>query len=295
MSQLVTLAFVICAMALSLSLIVSSVKLEQSMSDSNSKQLVPIGSLGPLHTNRKHYRYYDSMYYTALQYGADAHSVLEVGCASDPFIKYLDWADRRTCVAPYFVDYANNNKTRKQEEVEKITADFMEYNLPNNQKYDLLLCNQVLEHVSNPQSFMRKLIDSAETSIISVPYDWGACGAKNDKKGCNHITDNIDYDRLLMWTAPHKPIHSAIVTEKMNSKFNRRIILVYKPSETIELMATSPVKKILDGVKSGDLVREHAKGGIHTLIEDEMAIAAKKRQAVTASKKKATLFSKNMT
>jgi SAM-dependent methyltransferase len=131
---------------------------------------VPVGALGPSNSDRSHYRYYDSLYYTALQYGADAQSIIEVGCASDPFIQYLDWADRRTCVAPYFVDYTKSNKKLNHTKIEKITADFMKYKLPNNKKYDLLLCSQVVEHVPDPKPFMRKLIDSAETSIISVPY-----------------------------------------------------------------------------------------------------------------------------
>ena len=45
-----------------------------------------------------------------LQFGANAKSIMEVGCASDPFLKYLDWIDERTCVAPYFVNYGKTSK-----------------------------------------------------------------------------------------------------------------------------------------------------------------------------------------
>jgi hypothetical protein len=250
----------------------------------HSKHIVPIGSLGPKNTNREHLRYYDSMYYTALQYGADAHTILEVGCASDPFIKHLDWADKRTCVAPYFVDYSNNNAKHKDDKVEKITADFMEYELPLNKKYDLLLCNQVLEHVSNPKSFMLKLIDSAETSIISVPFDWGNCGSKKDN-GCNHVTDNITYERLLMWTHPHKPIHSTIVTEKVDSKYNKRIILVYKSSEFV-----NGSLYFADYSKNNMKVE---KGGISNLIEDEIIAAEKRRKSIASNKKKRKTIASN--
>ena len=278
-SQVVAPLLVICAAATMFVMIVTIFKVDQSVPSSDSKQLVPVGSLGPKNTNRKHLRYYDSMYYTALQYGADAHTILEVGCASDPFIKYLDWADKRTCVAPYFVDYSSNNAVHKDDKVEKITADFMEYELPLNKKYDLLLCNQVLEHVSNPKSFMLKLIDSAETSIISVPFDWGNCGSKEVKHGCNHVTDNITYERLLMWTHPHKPIHSTIVTEKVDSRFNKRIILVYKSSEFVN---GSPY--FADYTNNNMNVEKVEKGGISNLIEDEI-IAAEKRRKIIASKK----------
>lgn len=258
--NLVAPLLVICAAATMFVIIVTSFKVVHP-----SVPLVPVGSLGPTNTTRKHLRYYDSMYYTALQYGADAHTILEVGCASDPFIKYLDWADKRTCVAPYFVDYSNNNAKRKDDKVEKITADFMEYELPLNKKYDLLLCNQVLEHVGNPKAFMLKLIDSAETSIISVPFGWGKCRSKGDKHGCNHVTDNITYERLLMWTQPHKPMHSTIVSEKVDSKFNKRIILVYKSSE----FNNTRVEK----------------GGTSNLIEDEIIVAEKRRKTIASLKK----------
>lgn len=274
-SQVVAPLLVICAAATMFVMIVTIFKVVDQ-----SVPLVPLGSLGPKNTNREQFRYYDSMYYTALQYGADAHTILEVGCASDPFIKYLDWADNRTCVAPYFVDYSNNNAKRKDNKVEKITADFMEYELPLNKKFDLLLCNQVLEHVSNPKAFMLKLIDSAETSIISVPFDWGNCGSKEDKHGCNHVTDNITYKRLLMWTHPHKPIHSTIVTEKVDSKFNKRIILVYKSSEFVN---GSPY--LADYSNNHMKVEKVEKGGINNLIEDEI-IAAENRVRLLLSESK---------
>ena len=49
----------------------------------------PIGSLGPHGTSRKHYRYYDSVFYSAMQFGSKAQSAIEVGCANDPFLRHL--------------------------------------------------------------------------------------------------------------------------------------------------------------------------------------------------------------
>ena len=68
-----------------------------------------IGKLGPSKSTRSDYRYYDSLFYTTLQYASEAKTSIEVGCANDPFIKYLDWIDKRTCVAPYFIDYSNED------------------------------------------------------------------------------------------------------------------------------------------------------------------------------------------
>ncbi len=83
--------------------------------------------------------------------------------------------------------------------VERITADFMEYELPDNKKYNLLLCNQVLEHAPQPALFMKKLISLAKISIILVPFNWGDCG-----KLCKHTTNHITNKKLLEWSAPHE-------------------------------------------------------------------------------------------
>lgn len=212
-------------------------------------QKAPIGSLGPSGTNRIHLHYYDTLFFTALQFGADAKSILEVGCAADPFIQYLDWIDQRTCVAPYFVQYGNFSKTNEDfgTKITAVTADFMEYQLPNQKKFDLLLCNQgeahesgfiiifnelahsfdfsffpVLEHVLDPAPFMKKLIESAKTSIISVPYNWEGCGDI-----CNHKTDFISMTKLTEWSAPYLPVYRGIVTEEGDGKFNKRVIFVF--------------------------------------------------------------------
>lgn len=78
-----------------------------------------IGSLGPSNTSRTNLQYYDSVFYTALQYASEAKTSIEVGCADDPFIKYLDWIDKRTCVAPYFIDYKNEDNSEAERNMNK--------------------------------------------------------------------------------------------------------------------------------------------------------------------------------
>lgn len=205
---------------------------------------VPIGSLGPKGTTREHFVYYDMLFLLALRYGRDAKSILEVGCATDPFVRYLSYiggdttSQKRTCVAPYFVNYENKKKEKQdqgQHDVELIEADFMKWDIPasqknqqnQNQKYDLLICSQVVEHVPDPGAFMKKLIKSATTAIISVPYDWPDCGKK-----CNHISNHITLDTILEWTSPeYKPVHYAIVSERGTGKTkntDKRIIAVFQ-------------------------------------------------------------------
>lgn len=198
---------------------------ERSTLLSDALSNTPIGSLGPKNTNRLHYRYYDSLFYTAIQFGSEAKSTIEVGCASDPFLKYLTWVPKRTCVAPYFTSYGDGKgKESVQGSIQSVKANFMEYELPDNEKFDLLICSQVVEHVGDSKAFVQKLINSAETSIISVPYKWNDCG-----KQCNHKSDKISYDTILEWSYPHVPVMSTIVHEDREKKvYHRRIIVVFK-------------------------------------------------------------------
>lgn len=221
-----------------------SLKQQQSSSNTNKLALAmlktPIGSLGSgqSSTSSNSKRHYDSLFYTTMQYGADATSVIEVGCSSNtPFLVYLDWIDRKTCVGPLFdengMDMRNTTTTAliekndEEAKVEKTDTNFMNYLPPKgSKKFDLLLCNQGLEQVADPGAYVKKLISTATTSIISVPYECDTCN--------HHVTDHITYDMIMEWSAPHVPVYSGIVAEIHESageKMERRIILVYKPDE----------------------------------------------------------------
>ena len=152
-----------------------------------------------------------------------------MGCASNPFIQYLDWADKRTCVAPYYVDCSSSVKSKQLSKdshaIDSVVADFMEYEV-DDYSYDLLVCSQVVEHVPDPSAFMKKLIRAAKTSIISVPFNWPPCG-----ESCNHVTDKITCSMLLKWNKPYKPVYSSIVQEKGEGDMTKRIIVVFQTEE----------------------------------------------------------------
>jgi SAM-dependent methyltransferase len=183
----------------------------------------PIGSLGPKKTGRLHHRYYDSLFYAAMQFGRKAKNVIEVGCGYDPFVQHMTWIPEKICVAPYFTSYGAKSKKGVGAEIEKVTADFMDFELPNDDAFDLLICSQVIEHVKNPKKFMQKLIRSARIAIISVPYQWKPCVGK-----CGHKSHEISYKQTLEWSYPYVPIVSTIVEEREDSTNNRRIVLVFE-------------------------------------------------------------------
>jgi SAM-dependent methyltransferase len=191
----------------------------------------PVGSLGPKDTDRLHLRYYDSLFYAAMQFGSKAKSIIEVGCGYDPFLKYMTWIPEKLCVAPYFADYVKGKENHIGADIEQVTADFMDFKLPNDRAFDLLICSQVIEHVENPKDFMQKLIRSARISIISVPYQWKTCVGK-----CGHKSHEISYNKTLEWSYPYVPIVSTIVKEKSDrsSTNNRRIVLVFERDDVLE-------------------------------------------------------------
>jgi len=185
----------------------------------------PIGSLGPKGSSRQHYRYYDSVFYSAVQFGSKAQSAIEVGCAGDPFLRHLSWIGDRTCVAPYFEAY-DGQADKDSKDVKHVVADFMEYK--PKKTFDLLLCNQVIEHVQDPAAFMKKLIESATISIISAPYNWPSCG-----KNCGHVTDNITPSMFAEWSSPYKPVISEVIMEGKGAVYEKRFLWVFDRTNDI--------------------------------------------------------------
>lgn len=53
-------------------------------------------------------------------------------------------------------------------DVSLIETDFYKFN--PSEKYDLVICNQVMEHVDDPAAFAQKLLSIGKVVIASVPY-----------------------------------------------------------------------------------------------------------------------------
>jgi hypothetical protein len=194
----------------------------------------PIGSLGAKGTQRENYKYYDALFFVALQFGRNAKTLLEVGCSNDPFANYLTWMEERLCVAPYVINYekarvnqpllasSSLSSSNNHDAVGFVKADFMEWEAPSTQpSYDIVICGQVLEHVPDPAQFLRKLIQTAKVAtIVSVPYKWSDCG-----KNCHHLHHQIGMHTVLEWAGTeNKPVYQSIVTE---SNGYARLIMVF--------------------------------------------------------------------
>ncbi len=114
--------------------------------------------------------------------------------------RYLEWFDRfeRTSV-----EIPTRGCTL--DEVRVIHSDFMDWK--PDQKYDLVLCLQVLEHVPDASAFALKLLTCGRVVIVSVPYRWpaGSCS--------EHVHDPVDESKLKAWTE-RDPVESAVVDSR---------------------------------------------------------------------------------
>src|SRR5262245_51157936 len=92
--------------------------------------------------------------------------------------------------------------------------DFMAYQPA--ERFDLVICLQVLEHLPEAALFARKLVETVRTIIVSVPYKW-------PKGKCRwHLQDPVDETKLDGWMQK-KPIDVSVVTDR-----EARMVAVYQ-------------------------------------------------------------------
>lgn len=127
-------------------------------------------------------------------------SLLDVGGGVTMGVRYLASPElagwQKTAVETKWGDY-------RMPGVELHLGDFIEWD-SGDQRFDVALCLQVLEHVSDPTAFAQKLFELADVVVISVPYKW----PKGMTKG--HTHDPVDEVKLRKWTG-REPFESRIV------------------------------------------------------------------------------------
>lgn len=142
------------------------------------------------------YHFYTAAYVAA--FGRNAKSIIDVGAHKSDMVEWFTWIPKK-CTLDLTEPYSS-------EHVEAIQTDFSLYE--TEQKFDLALCLQVLEHIEDAEAFAQKLFSIARDVIISVPYKWphGHTGS--------HVHDPVDEAKVESWTH-RKPSHSLLVPEPL--------------------------------------------------------------------------------
>jgi hypothetical protein len=159
---------------------------------------------------RKNFFYYKRIIEISQHYARNAHSVIDIGNNKTEYILEFNWIPNK-----FVLD--RDNRALIHEGLTSYDADFL--NWKNPQKYDLVLCLQVLEHLANPELFAAKLFDICNDKVlISLPYKWPEGFCKYHKQ------DPIDEVKISTWIKK-KPVFQEIVKEEGNI---RRWIGLYK-------------------------------------------------------------------
>jgi hypothetical protein len=130
---------------------------------------------------RKNYRYYKEVTDLLDDLGYK-DSIIDVGSYNTPVVTYGNF-DKR-----YRID---KEKLDPIEGVIDIQKDWLDVDL----SADVITCLQTLEHLDDDEikPFCKKLKSSAETLIVSVPYNW-------DEDRCEwHKQDPVDLKKVCNW------------------------------------------------------------------------------------------------
>ncbi|MCL1987799.1 MAG: class I SAM-dependent methyltransferase [Firmicutes bacterium] len=151
----------------------------------------PTGSYANRRKNMLYYEYISRMLYVLTQ---QTNSIVDIGSNGVSTLESLTWIPERVSV--------DISKPYQSKNVQGIKCDFFEFNPQI--KYDFATCFQVIEHVENPEKFVSKIFDIAESVLISVPYKWDS--------GRSHLHHNIDLKTITEWTK-RKPHYNIVVDE----------------------------------------------------------------------------------
>jgi len=172
---------------------------------------------------REKYRYFRSTWCALKFAGGRAKTIVDVGSAFPPFLRSVDWIPERLVVSPYFPGDENPCGTEDScttwPGIAINVADF--YRWRGGHSYDIVLCSQVLEHVDDPSTFLRKLLQTGSHIVVSVPYLW------KDYHLQFHKSHYVSIRDVRRWAGKHERAYSVISEPSASTGFSRRVILLF--------------------------------------------------------------------
>ncbi|MFQ8429987.1 class I SAM-dependent methyltransferase [Amaricoccus sp. W119] len=159
----------------------------------------------------------DLMYYQYFKYfvrclAPNAKSLIDIGSGNAPYLEWFDWIPDRVSfdkAHPY-----------QSETVRGLEGDFFTFDF--GQRFDLVTCMQVLEHIPDAERFARRLTEIGDLLLVSVPFRW----PKGQTRG--HVNDPVDLKKLSRWFG-REPNYSMIVREPFVKRAGARLFAIYDP------------------------------------------------------------------
>jgi SAM-dependent methyltransferase len=160
--------------------------------------------------NNLYYRNIKKICSTILQ-GNENYSIIDYGCHDTELIFDLK------CKNKFLLDKANYYSEEQRKNIAEKNIQFFKqsiYDIDYENKFDICLCLQTLEHLENPQKAFEIIHKSSKKyTIISLPYKWSEFKY--------HIHHHIDEHIIKEWTKL-EPMISWIVEDNV-----KRIINIY--------------------------------------------------------------------
>jgi len=173
--------------------------------------------------NRKDQQYYRDAWCAIRFFGEGARSIVDVGSSFPPFVMSTDWIPEKEITSKYFPGNerpcGTANQCVLQDGVQANIMDF--YNWQPTKVYDVALSMQVIEHVSNPTRFMRKLLKTGRTVVVTVPYKW------DDRHMQSHKHHKIALDDMRQWAGKHES-HFWVSQDPGKGQYSQRLLMVFQ-------------------------------------------------------------------
>ena len=165
-------------------------------------------------------RYFKEVRRLAHSAAPGACSILDVGSNGCPYLDWFRHIPRRVSL-DIETPYANSG-------IESIRADFFDY-MPR-ERFDLVLCLQVMEHIPDAGAFAQRLLAVGRTVITSVPYKWAP-----EKCAGDHVHDPVDEAKMLGWFG-RPPSVSFIAWERKGLRWRApRLVSCYSHAGEVDL------------------------------------------------------------
>lgn len=125
----------------------------------------------------------------------NAKSAIDVGCYTSGILCELDWIDRRVATDLQLRLAQNWEHVPGVEFVggDAFALDFTQYLEGTPKLFDLVISNQMVEHLDQPVEFIEKLISLGRGLIVSTTYETPAGLIEG------HIQDPISLEKFKSW------------------------------------------------------------------------------------------------